>query len=212
MNRAKCVTFQISLALALIAPCSYASDVIEKVKVEPLPFDVSSGVRIECIVADDSPALHFEYRWAVNDEVIPDVERNFFPGSMLQRGDEVAVMITPITYAGDRLEPFISQSLEVANALPKITSEPAEEVSQTGYRYLVKAEDPDGDKLGFELLEGPDGMTVDERGQLRWEFDERPPADVYNIKIAVVDGFGGRTEQAFMLDLSYGISEEVDDE
>ncbi|MBI4904345.1 MAG: M36 family metallopeptidase [Acidobacteria bacterium] len=87
--------------------------------------------------------------------------------------------------------------LAPGNRAPQLTAQPA---PVGGFRhtlsYRVEASDPDGDPVRFQLLEGPDGMTVDpETGDVLWEagFVGKP------VRIAITDGRGGRLVHAFDL-------------
>jgi RHS repeat-associated protein len=88
------------------------------------------------------------------------------------------------------------------NAAPVITSTPRTVAYPGGtYNYYVTANDPDRDRLVFELIEGPTGMTISSEGLVAWS----PTGDVgqsYVVQIVVSDGQGGSTEQEFDLQIA----------
>lgn len=82
-----------------------------------------------------------------------------------------------------------SPAIEPQNTAPAIISAP-ERFAKTAllYEYQVLAIDPDGDRLSYQLVVGPDGMTLDETtGLLRW------PSPVshggsHSVELSVTDG------------------------
>jgi hypothetical protein len=93
----------------------------------------------------------------------------------------------------------------VANAPPAITTQPNYALSGSGqYSYEVAAKDPDGDRpLKYEIVQGPQGMSVDiVSGVVTW----RVPGDakgVYPIELAVSDPYGGKTTQKYSLSVDW---------
>jgi RHS repeat-associated protein len=82
-----------------------------------------------------------------------------------------------------------------ANDAPVVTSSPVTTaLTGSSYRYDLQAQDPNGDALSYELLSGPEGMTVDAFGRVRWT-----PTEVGStaVEIAVRDVYGATTTQAF---------------
>nr|WP_224746767.1 Ig domain-containing protein [Pelovirga terrestris] len=144
-----------------------------------------------------------EYRWLINGEEHFFETSTHLPGNLFKRGDVIAVEVTPVTYAGERLAPIVSRPFEAINAAPVITSEPPEELSETGFRYQVTATDPDGDALTFRLENTPEGMQINaSAGLIQWNVDAMPEG-IFPVKIIVDDGHGGQTEQSFELQLAY---------
>lgn len=193
-----------SLVFTLFCPSLLLADshVIVEVKVTPLPFDANTGATVDVVTVESSSGLEFEYRWFVNGEENFFEKGQTFPGSLLKRGDQLSIEITPITFNGERLRPFISLPIETGNASPQIISEPPSTLTDQGFSYLVKATDPDADPLTFQMAEAPAGMVIDSQsGQITWQFDTMPQG-VFPVKIIVEDGYDGRAEQTFELNLS----------
>ena len=85
--------------------------------------------------------------------------------------------------------------LEPGNRGPTILSRPTEVASLGNlYIYDVEADDPDGDPLNYELLEGPPGMTIASgTGVIRWEAGFTGQ----RVKVSVTDGRGGEVIHGF---------------
>lgn len=69
------------------------------------------------------------------------------------------------------------------------------------YRYQVTAADPDGDAVAFELLTGPDGMTIDAAGQITWSATP-DQIGVHPVTVVARDGRGGSATQSFVVEVS----------
>lgn len=193
------------IGIVLLASSLSALAAVESVRIGPLPFSAATGVTVEARISQDRPDVSLEYRWLINEE------ENFFetsahlPGNLLKRGDVIAVEVTPVTYAGERLPSIASRTFEAINAPPVITSEPPEELSESGFIYQVTAVDPDGDALTFTLANAPDSMTINaSNGLIEWKFDTMPEG-VFPVIISVEDGHGGQDEQSFELQLAYEV-------
>lgn len=64
--------------------------------------------------------------------------------------------------------------------------------------YRVEAKDPNGDPLGYALLQKPAGMQVNASGVLSWSVPVDAPATV-PVELQVSDGRGGQATQKFDL-------------
>ncbi|TWU37529.1 tRNA nuclease WapA precursor [Novipirellula aureliae] len=116
-----------------------------------------------------------------------------------------------------------SQAFEVTvgamNHPPTITSSGVvNAVVGRGYQAALTAQDADGDRLTFSLVEGPDGMTVVQsditnpsgvvtgyKHSLTWT----PTADQvgsHNVEIVVRDGRGGEETQVFELTVAASVA------
>ena len=181
----------------------FADSVFDSAQIEPLPFDVTTGVTIKVSVAESWPGISVEYRWFINDEENLFEKTPYLPGHYFNRGDVVQVEITPVTYAGERLPSILSRPFEVTNAPPVITSEPPEELTETGFRYQMTVTDPDDDSLTFKLESAPDAMIINpSSGLIQWDFSTMPEG-VFPVVINVEDGYGGLAEQSFELQMTY---------
>ncbi|MDB9391129.1 Ig-like domain-containing protein [Microcystis aeruginosa] len=88
------------------------------------------------------------------------------------------------------------------NQAPIISSQPLE-LAQLGvtYKYDVIAKDADNDALTYNLLQAPQGLTIDQFGRIRWQSASQNQG-IYPVTIQVSDGRGGITTQTYNLTLS----------
>jgi choice-of-anchor C domain-containing protein len=84
------------------------------------------------------------------------------------------------------------------NHTPEITSTPRLLADiNTGYRYQIQATDPDRDPLTYQLLSGPQGMTIDPlTGLTQWQ---NPIAGTYQVVVGALDNGGLGAAQSFTL-------------
>jgi len=102
---------------------------------------------------------------------------------------------------GAATQTFSLAALTIApNSPPVINSRPKfVAVADSLYTYSVEAFDPDRDELIFNLLNAPDGMTIDtETGLVQWIPDATQQGTI-SVTISVTDPFGGRGSQSFPL-------------
>ncbi len=62
----------------------------------------------------------------------------------------------------------------------------------------MQATDPEGDRLQYQLIAGPAGMTIDELGRLNWQTDASSPLS-NPVSLRVTDAFGAVAAQQFVL-------------
>ncbi|WP_164101843.1 FG-GAP-like repeat-containing protein [Candidatus Laterigemmans baculatus] len=87
------------------------------------------------------------------------------------------------------------------NRLPAITGAvPLEVAAGVRLIYDLLAQDPDLDRLSYELLTGPPDASVDAFGRLMWQTSE---ADIgtHDFEVRVSDPRGGATTQSFALEV-----------
>jgi|GEM_PF-1022227 len=99
----------------------------------------------------------------------------------------------------------------IPNELPVILSQPVTTVQLGGqYQYPVIAEDPDGQELGYSLLDGPDGMAIHPRtGLITWT-PTLPAADPVPVTVQVQDERGGVAEQSYSIRIFSGDNQPPD--
>ncbi len=95
-------------------------------------------------------------------------------------------------------------NLSVApNNPPVILSMPVDTnvvVGQT-YRYDLKASDAPGERLSYQLITAPEGMTIDELGRLRW-LPNYDSLGVNPVSVEIRDGSGAAVTQSFELNVT----------
>lgn len=144
----------------------------------------------------DGDLLDFEYVWYVNGSPV-EASGAMLATEGLSQGDVIHAEIR----ASDGRNWTRSKrtaGVTIGSAHPTITSTPPGFREDGFFRYVVVAEDPDGDRrLRYALLEGPEGMAVDSvLGELVWH-----PRDdqqgVHPVSIEVRDSTGLSTTQSF---------------
>jgi len=146
----------------------------------------------------DGHETRVDYEWIVNGEVVQRGS-DLFARSRVRRMDEVRVRAT--AFDGESRSPALeSASIVIGNTPPRIVSAPPGLDPSGTFQYAPQVEDDDDDShFGFDLVEGPSGMQIDERtGELSWT---PSVADVgsHPVEIAVSDSLGGRSGQKFEL-------------
>jgi len=147
-----------------------------------------STVRAEVEIDDpDQILVSLEYEWRVNGERDSRTELEEFDTTGLAKGDRVTVVVTPFDGQA-KGAPAVSSILVLQNRPPNILTFPPVGLTDGKFVYQVKAEDPDGDPLTYELEEAPPGMDVDpETGLIEWTI---PPEAIgsYAPRLLVSDG------------------------
>ncbi|BAY84562.1 YD repeat protein [Calothrix parasitica NIES-267] len=90
------------------------------------------------------------------------------------------------------------------NAAPEIVSTPEavfDTDGQDSYTYQIEAVDPDNDTLTYSLLNGLQGVEIDENGLLTFTPKGNLRAS-YELNIEVSDGRGGTDTQAFTVEIN----------
>jgi RHS repeat-associated protein len=87
------------------------------------------------------------------------------------------------------------------NRPPAIESvPPARVIAGQVFRYDIKASDPDGDRLEYDLVNGPSGLTLDPYGRIHWP-THAGFTGVSPVRIEVRDGRGGVSVQEFAIEV-----------
>lgn len=179
-----------------------ASPSIEIARVE---IDSSEGTKpgsiLEAVVestdgeADDSEVL---LEWEVDGKVVgSEKELDTTPFSP---GDSV--------FLNARLELEDRSTRSVRSApvtlsrgeAPMIVSEPRTGIEGGVFRYQIRATSEErGAQFSYELLEGPEGMTVDAAtGQVAWRPD-KTQLGVFKIEVSATDQWGSGNAQSFRI-------------
>ena len=86
------------------------------------------------------------------------------------------------------------------NLPPEIFSSPPLSVTAGAtYRYSVRATDPEGGDLTFELVNAPDSMSVDQFGRIVWNTDAGSDQPV-DVTLRVTDEGGKSVEQSWQIE------------
>jgi hypothetical protein len=152
---------------------------------------------VQCVDPDGDP-VSYTYRWFKNDQPIEGETKPNLLVSQVGRGDRVVLEVV----ANDgqvSSPPMRSEPLRIENHPPHFSSQPiAPKTTDVWFRYQAVAADPDNDRLRYELVKGPIGMTVAPEGAVAWEL---PPKNErigeHRVSIKVSDSKGGEAVQEF---------------
>ena len=148
---------------------------------------------------EDGYEIELIYRWSLNDEVLEDQETEALSLAEVgaKRGDNIKLEIIPVDEEDTGL-PY-SLTAEVVNSPPRILSQPSFSQGSPGeLTYEVRAEDADGDKLTFSLVDPVAGISLDpSSGVLTYVPPKKGPTKESIVRIKVDDGNGGSTGQYF---------------
>jgi hypothetical protein len=168
--------------------------VIKDIGISPVNPGTKDDIKASAEVYDpDDDPVEVEYKWYINNKVVPDVKGDTLPSSYTKKGDIVVVSATP--FDGEaRGREYLSNPVVVQNSPPVITSNPPSTLEGGRFVYKVEATDPDGDKITFTLKEGPPEASITEDGLL--VIQPVPPGEIY-VKIEVSDESGATSYQEF---------------
>jgi hypothetical protein len=138
------------------------------------------------LIQDKVPeGITWIYEWTKNKEPFGkgDNVRGF------KRGDSIAVKILP--FDGENYGSAKILATEIKNTPPRIAEGQSATFEGNKLTYNLKANDADGDTLTFSLVEGPPGVTIDQKsGVITWlnvPEDQRK----LDLKIKINDGHNG---------------------
>jgi len=176
--------------------------VVTSVKFQSLELISGQDLTVVPVAEDlDGDSVSFNYEWTVDGLLLSDLNEATLPGSLLKKGTQVALVVTPYDDYSDGIS-FKGLSFYIPNTAPVINSQPPPLLSSQ-YVYNVVATDPDNDELKYRLDQGPSGMKINEKtGVLTWSIDQSTPVGTYDIEIIVEDSDGSQARQFYTLSLS----------
>jgi len=125
------------------------------------------------------------YEWTKNKE--PFGKGDSVKG--FKRGDSIAVKILP--FDGENYGSAKILATEIKNTPPRIAEGQAAALEGNKLTYHLKAIDADGDILTYSLVEGPPGVTVDQKsGVITW-LNVPEGQQKLDLKIKINDGHNG---------------------
>jgi|GEM_PF-616042 hypothetical protein len=177
-----------------------APPVIRKALLLPVSPKRGDILRVEVEAEDpDGDDFSLRYEWSING--VPAGTDSETLQADIKRGDNVIVRITPVDaeYAEGRT---VERSVTIGNAPPVVEGGikglRVENGRLTG-RIVVT--DPDGDDVMFSIVNAPEGLEIDDSGNISWTL---PPSAVgtHTISVKVSDGYGGESLFNFELSLT----------
>lgn len=118
------------------------------------------------------------------------------------QGGTHPVTIRAADQGGASTEQSFQLTVATSNEVPVVTSEPpATGYVDSVYRYQVVASDPEGASLTYSLDEAPDGVAINNSGNLNW-IPSAGQAGEHRISVRVTDERGATATQAFTVTVS----------
>jgi len=171
---------------------------LQGVVIEPLgEITANSDVSASPRATDpDGDSISFNYVWKVNGRNVGG-NSPVLLSQHFKRGDEIRITVTA-SDAEASSPALSSDAIRVVNAPPRIVSVPGTFDDDGIFRYALKAEDLDGDRLfRYRLEKGPAGMKMDiVNGRLVWE-PRQDQSGVHPVLVTVDDRSGGIGRQGF---------------
>jgi len=134
----------------------------------------------------DNKEITYKYDWSLNGQPVGTGSNNL---SGFKRGDNVVVTITP--FDGELPGRPRKLIMDIKNTTPKISESKEPKYDGKIFTVQINASDPDGDALSYELLNGPEGMTIDKKnGIVNWPVQGNGSGE-YPVSVKITDGHGG---------------------
>jgi len=143
--------------------------------------------------------VRFDYNWKVNGKPYPSETREFLRKKKVKKGDKIEVVIIA---SDEKKSTEKSLKIIVSNASPEWVNDPRKMRSFDG--FIVKAEDPDGDRITYKLEGQPKGMKISSSGKLSYTGSKDEPGGAYNISVIAEDIDRAQVKWVFSISLSAG--------
>lgn len=152
---------------------------------QPAAPSTLDAVRVTIETDDpDGDRVSVRVRWLLNGQPVPGLDSRSLPPGTARKGQELRVSVT--IDDGQAALTEESAAVLIANAPPEFLTRP-EELRGDLNGLQLRAADPDGDTLRFELEGGPPGLSVDRKGRLRFEGRPDDPGGRYEATLKVLD-------------------------
>ena len=175
------------------------------VEIALVAIDASEGTKpgslLEAVVEstdESSGEYDVVYAWKIDGRVVGDEDE--LDTTPFSPGDAV-VLEAHLDFEDRSTRPVRSTPVVLSQGeAPRILSTPEAGIEGGVFRYQVRAASPEpGARIEYELLEGPDGMTVDAAsGLVRWSPKQDQRGD-FTIEVAARDQWGAANAQSFRI-------------
>lgn len=147
-----------------------------------------------------SPAARFDFTWYINGEDVYGAITDTLQPGVYKRGDKVKVDVS--MEDNGVTATFTGKDIEIANIPPRMLTKPNQLTRIDG--FIMKAEDPDGEPLTWQLTGAPAGMEINERGVMSYRGTAEEPGGTYTVRIVARDTGGDEVGIDLPLDISPG--------
>ena len=165
------------------------------------PSDVIT-VRVNALDADADP-IRYRYKWFINDREVPEQRKPMLNVKECKNGDEVYAEV--VAHDGEEeSSPHKSEPLRIGSNVLEITSQPPQTIGENRrFEYQVSATGPDPESMIYQLIHGPEGMSISKTGKLEWQMPEPKLGETaYEVVIRVADDTGGEVFQEFEINVT----------
>jgi hypothetical protein len=160
-------------------------------------------VRISSVDADNDP-INYTYEWFKNGSPVLGETGASIDVSKFQKGDNVHAEVSASDGEASSA-PRKSDSIKLGTNAPKITSTPPQALeADRRFVYQVKVA-PGSGSVKYELVESPDGMSIDNGGRIEWTVPAHDDPDAtreHRAVVRVTDSTGGWSTQEFRITTS----------
>jgi hypothetical protein len=165
------------------------------------PSDVIAA-RVNAVDAD-ADKIRYRYQWFINDREVPNQTRKKLDISECQNGDEIYAVVVALD-GEDESPPHKSEPLRIGSNVLAITSQPPQSIGDDRrYVYQVSATGPQPETLEYQLILGPDGMSMSKEGRIDWPLPTPKLGEhAYEVVVRVADPTGGEVFQEFEINVT----------
>lgn len=161
--------------------------IITRVELSPLAPTVTDSIRATVAATDpEGVLLDLDFEWYISDQRVLTVSGDRLPAGKHRKGDTIRVSVS----ARDDSETVTKDGpvLTVVNTKPVFRTAPREVTRIDGFQF--RADDIDADALTWRLEHAPPGMSISDRGVLRYKGTEDEPGGAYTVSVFADDGDG----------------------
>jgi putative Ig domain-containing protein len=164
---------------------------IKSLSIIPSPATLAGPLSVRVEAQDvDSDTISFRYRWFANDRLISGQTRESLSPTLLNRGDRLAVEVTPFDGRIDGA-PVLSPPAAVVNTAPLLSSLSVDfDHTAQGRQLLARVEvlDPDHDEVSLKYRWKKNETVVKEGEDNILSVEGLTPRDVIDVEVTAADG------------------------
>ena len=172
--------------------------IVARAKIIPSVPKANDILKIEVTGNDrDGDPVSFFYEWSRDGSSSGSGDTLEGP---FKRGDKISITIRP--FDGEEYGQSITLATSIFNSPPKPSEGGEGRFENDVYLYQVRAIDPDGDALTYNLKHAPKGMVIDNsKGLITWKISEKDKGR-HPVTVQITDGQGG--EVLYNFDVTVG--------
>ncbi|HMK36799.1 MAG TPA: putative Ig domain-containing protein [Desulfomonilaceae bacterium] len=169
------------------------------------PTQPVTGVPVKLRIKLEGAAIRAEVKWSINDQEAENADYDGLgkPVELHKKatfGDKVTASVTPFDAIGSAGR-VVTKEVTIGNA-PPVVKVGDQKVTGNTYTVHIEATDPEGGPVTFNVNQGPEGLSIDPRGDVTWKISEAISGS-FPVAIAVVDDKGAQTVANFTINLRW---------